>query len=1764
MESRSQSGRSQVVVALIATRGRFDLLCSRALPSVLVQKRLPDRLVIVVDKPKTELSERQLGVLARRLRSQCEPGLPVTVLRNRRTESRAAGAWNTGIDHLHRELGIASSADQVFVAILDDDDAWTTEHVATCLDTAVASNRNMVASGLIRHESPSDPGHRHSIPCKLDVREQFIQGQHIQASNLFVRLDMLLLAGGFDEHLPSCTDRDLCIRLSRLPSLRFGSTSRHTVHHHADDRPDRLSAPGSKAKHDGLTRFWRKHATCFDEAARESAAERARIRFGWTPPSPRPLPRVEIPPVCRSERAMAFVIGFVTDALPKAHVGGLLEDLLRLQSRADVSVAAVVIVENGPLPGCGTRPLHDLVRRFQDLGLPIELVTIERQHADWSRGFLVDSPDSRLRRLPMAVSRTTLNTYVGKTAGRFPGAAAWILDDDKRLAVRVDIGGATVERETPDVAVLTALRDGGADAVIGPDTDAPPLPFTATLRMQLIDLQRHMAIAETRSPESPWTDESVADAASLAALCDIHYDLARTTEHLETPFAWRPSHEAATQADAIGMIADRAGRLLAGESLFRPLVLKASSLASDGAEPTAQRGGSTIFFNPEHLLAYPQNLARLGDGYVRRSDMLATVLMRDQMGLRFVRHAAAAVRHDRSCTTPVDLDDDALVADILGYALYRALDEIMQGRTVSQRRERLLAWSSEELRRAVVLVQKYVDERLASCTQSAWRVRGLADGIRCTARRMANGASAWNSGRTREELLRIAAEMDKICETFSPSAVATIAGKVNARASQSDIRAAFKSMDGLINEYRSTRLPSPPPDRERTQARERRARSLLERAYGVRALRVLGAGNEGIVFTDRRRVFKVLDLLKHRPNHDTAATLTALAGSLKEPRYLYPLERVDVREETLVVVYPFEESEPFTRELCPGIQMIELLRECRSNGIIFRNMSPKNLRVSATGLKLIDYGSDIRPYSDEGFRAMAERAWLTWRWAHRPDLDQVMRRALANKQLPELDGFDRFWMVLNDVRPSATLIVSAIVDPLVLESGATRVLDYGCGRKAHSARHLAQSGLSVVGYDPAPEVEASWRNLEPLPSRLVLTSSRNEALAGGPFDAVISSLVLCELGDEAKYEQALADITQATRPGGLAIITVCHPHGTFGPATPMHRSRELPQGASYEDVFSYTKLGESGVRRIEHHRPLARIERDLLWHGLFVERKVESNTVDIERFEPSSDFLTLVCRRRRVSSRSPSVSLLIKTCAMEAATIERQVVHLVTQLEGPRTLCERVLVLDSLPDGFARQHAPGDMPALVRAAERLRRSGHVDRILTSPGPGLEARRILREWFDYESDRTHSGAGAPLVAPLWGLEQCRGDYVLQVDSDILVRRTTRTDDYLGEMIEAIDECDGAITASLSVLHRESQPFTASRNGLPWRVEVRGCLLHRQRLLAARPFPNPLVDGVPTLSWQRSMDQAVRQGRIASLRGASAGTGFVHPQNDLKPCVNEWMLLLDLVEHESCPPEQIGRVDLVGGPLEWLPRNRCEPFVMVVTGRNVPPGRIRRCLGSMASQRRTDWGAVIVDDGSETLSREALQSAIAPWKERITLIQPRERLGQMMNMVLAIRHVCTNPNSIIVTLDLDDALIGSGVLDRVAEEYARGAEVTVGSMLRTDKHAEYPVNFDSPRKAQGGNVWQHLRTFRKYLFDSIPDEDLRTDGRYIDLAQDWAFMLPIVEMAQRRAWIQQPLYLYEPSGRGKGEERVSRESIIATIVAKPTRSSLRPSEEAVRTC
>lgn len=278
------------VAVVIATRNRSEMLSERSLPSVLVQTRTPNFVVVVDDssEPSTRLNN------AKCVREFSISGCEVTYLENARTQG-ASGAWNTAFDFLFAKCGDVAN---VFVAILDDDDAWHPEYLESCCLGVVDQQLDMVACGLRRIEDGIDAVVESDAPDTLSVEDFLTGNPGIQGSNLFVRLSVLFAAGGFDEHLLSTTDRDLCIRIAELSTVRYGKIPRALVDHYADAGRQRLSTPSSVAKLQGLSAFWTKYVARMTYDQRLAFTERASKLFGWMPPNDVAL-IAPVPAVCQ-------------------------------------------------------------------------------------------------------------------------------------------------------------------------------------------------------------------------------------------------------------------------------------------------------------------------------------------------------------------------------------------------------------------------------------------------------------------------------------------------------------------------------------------------------------------------------------------------------------------------------------------------------------------------------------------------------------------------------------------------------------------------------------------------------------------------------------------------------------------------------------------------------------------------------------------------------------------------------------------------------------------------------------------------------------------------------------------------------------------------------------------------------------------------------------------------------------------------------------------------------------------------------------------------------------------------------------------------------------------------------------------------------------------------------------------------------------------------------------------------------------------------
>jgi SAM-dependent methyltransferase len=119
-----------------------------------------------------------------------------------------------------------------------------------------------------------------------------------------------------------------------------------------------------------------------------------------------------------------------------------------------------------------------------------------------------------------------------------------------------------------------------------------------------------------------------------------------------------------------------------------------------------------------------------------------------------------------------------------------------------------------------------------------------------------------------------------------------------------------------------------------------------------------------------------------------------------------------------------------------------------------------------------------------------------------------------------------------------------LVNPVLLrllgDVRGRRVLDAGCG-DGYFSRMLAERGAQVVGVEPTEVMSAFAREREAelgLGVTYVQADLTRLPDLGGPFDAVVCSMVLMAIPD---WKPAMRACVEALQSGGLFVFAVVHP-----------------------------------------------------------------------------------------------------------------------------------------------------------------------------------------------------------------------------------------------------------------------------------------------------------------------------------------------------------------------------------------------------------------------------------------------------------------------------------------------------------------------------------------------------------------------------------------------------------------------------------------------
>jgi len=185
------------VSVIIATRNRWPLLSTHALPGALRQQDV-DLEVIVIDDASTDETAQRLGELDdSRLR-----------VITHRTNRKLPSARNTGI----------AAARGEWLAFLDDDDLWAPRKLRLQIDTAVREGSDWVYGAAVVVDQHKRLLGRDPLPDPQELVALLQMGNYVPGggSNVIVRARTVRRVGGFDEDLLFFEDWDLWLRLLQV------------------------------------------------------------------------------------------------------------------------------------------------------------------------------------------------------------------------------------------------------------------------------------------------------------------------------------------------------------------------------------------------------------------------------------------------------------------------------------------------------------------------------------------------------------------------------------------------------------------------------------------------------------------------------------------------------------------------------------------------------------------------------------------------------------------------------------------------------------------------------------------------------------------------------------------------------------------------------------------------------------------------------------------------------------------------------------------------------------------------------------------------------------------------------------------------------------------------------------------------------------------------------------------------------------------------------------------------------------------------------------------------------------------------------------------------------------------------------------------------------------------------------------------------------------------------------------------------------------
>lgn len=1590
------------VYTILTTKNRTQYF-QMALNSVFTQIRTTDFLVVVSDSDDEEDQKYESNLL-----KQHEN---VCFLINNHTRNYA-GSLNTALSFIIGREFIDNSfiADDIYIAILDDDDIWLNNYLKECAD--IVNKEDFVVCGIKYKKNHTTE--LLSIPNNLTIND-FLKGNpHIQGSNTFVKLTTLLKAGTFDEQLFSTTDRDIFVRIMMLnPS--YVIINKYLVEVDARTSHSRITT-NREIKLQGLQNFYYKYAGLMDDEIKQHFFSRAKEVFGIETKNfheQRNGTLLNIQTKPKINTSISAYDGFLTVGviITEYKLGLRLIKQLVDFKRGKLNILLIANFQNS------THEYELLLKKsfFKYKIITLSKIKYDIQNNLKYRAFdRIDYPDIIT---DIAVTRTLLNDYLYDFVN---AGYIWILDDDMELKEFI-IDDRKLITKTIDIDVEIAQYHLSCDAVIGGYSNDAPLPTLAVLRRSLLDYVYHQF-----SNHQELTD--------LVLEPDYYYDLSDySSPTRETPFP---------------IITDNLDLVFSGKAVSRPLFTYNPSNEVKG------RGGNTLIFNKELLKIVNISISLLGI-IARRGDYFWLQQAREQ-GYKIKSANFSLVQNRPISLFQPQKEFEKLTKDLIGSSFTKAYSRYQ---------------SSDEPEISAGNFAKnftfYFEQRLIKVIESLYRINGLLI------------------------ILKQRQVIDKYEEIFSAENILCYIKKLKSYLKSSALKVSFKDLrKTLENTHVFLKIES--------------IQNQLYSLFNCSLLRTLGIGSEGIIFTDEIYVYKYF--IKIPSNIEL---LKNCSSSFLTNPHLYDFT-IHHGNDYFIIKYKYEQSKLI--RYFDVNQLIDLVLFCQKQQILFTNIKKSNFIQVDSTIKFIDYGEDIIPYSSKEYIKMVERIYQMIKY----DLDELDFKQLieetymSSKQESILSsGINYFWTLLS--QRSKEQIHDHHIISLIRELSPHSVLDYGAGKCKIANQISEKYQTSVFDID----IGLVHKNR----TKFITTIKKIDNEPDSSFDLINCNLVLCCVDNHAN-EYIMENIARLLKHNGHLILSICNPLFNYVEHTEIKKCGSYK---NYGEINLFCKQLKNNANRDEYHRPLEFYINLLRKFGFSILKMTETEGVDAAQLLPSSEHLIFTCQLQIKPKRLCNTSLLIKTNPMEYLSIYENIKHIVLQLEQGIIFKDKIVVVDESENIFrSRKYSSDNKQKLIEQLKRAKKNKLIDQIVIPKlnTPSLE--QVYKQYFSTISDNSHSLNGQAIFASLAGFESVKTSCVLQTDSDMLYFCSDPSE--LQKQL-SLFENENRLATSFSIANKKSADAEFGH-----RIEVRSCLINLPILKQLLPLNNQIINKQYELAWHRALDAKLHN-KQHTKRLISEKLYYIHPENHIKKDINFLATVRQQLDNQFCIEKQYNKVNLQGERLYWSPKSN-HSVIIFIRGYNTPPTKLKRLFDSLLTQTYQDYQIIYIDDNSISECKDYVWYRLKyghEFKNLPIVILNEINKGELFNLDFAMKHVAINPDAIVICIDNDDYLINTQAIKIILDKFSAGADVTVGNCFRKDKPLKkYKVaSFDKLYERNGDNTWLHPKCFKRKLFLEIDQNDLKIDGDYMNVNQDFAIMLPIIEKSQKNVFIEDVLYYFEPS-------------------------------------